>query len=209
MTFSTPNPPVTLPAQQPAVTAATYVDVAQKLLMSSDRNPTVIVEQVQAKPMPPLPRAYGAMDFGAGPRVVLALKPAGEQRSYAVGEVLGEFKVLAITQAGVVFEWEKKTVAATYSELRDDSKLVQTAAQRTPSAQGSAAAQPAAPPAAPAEAKSIVSDSSIQGKPGPGSGSTRPCAKGDTSPFGTVSDGYKKAAVDTPMGQGCFWQKEQ
>jgi hypothetical protein len=204
-----PAPVILTPPAVAPVAAGPYLEVAQQLLLSGDRNPSVILDVVPPKVMPALPRAYGAMDLGEGPRVVLAAH-GNPQRSYAVGGTIGEFKLLAITQAGVVFEWDGKKVAASYAELRDDSP---------PPAQEAAASHPeqpapsqgtAPPPPQPAKSDSlqtIRSDSATQGRPGPGTGSSRPCLPGDKSAAGTVSEGYRKSTVDTPMGQGCFWRK--
>jgi hypothetical protein len=50
-----PPPPVTpLPVPEP-VRAAQYIEIAEKMLFSRDRNPTVIIEKPPEKPLPPLP----------------------------------------------------------------------------------------------------------------------------------------------------------
>ena len=59
-----PPPVVLLPPPPPPASSSAYVEVAQKLLLSPDRNPDVIIDVVAPKPMPPLPRAYGAINFG-------------------------------------------------------------------------------------------------------------------------------------------------
>jgi hypothetical protein len=174
------------------------VEVAQKLLLSVDRNPSVILDVVPPKVMPALPRAYGAFDLGDGPRVVLAAKPGGSQRSYAPGETIAEFKVVTITQAGVIFDWDGKPVAARFDELKD------TAVREQPRAVA------AATPAAPANSggmQEVASNGSTQGRPAPGSGAFRACQPGDKAPAGTVADGYKKVALQTPMGVSCHWEK--
>jgi hypothetical protein len=205
-----PAPAVLMPPAVTPVAAGLYLEVAQKLLLSGDRNPSVILDVVPPKVMPALPRAYGAMDFGGGPRVVLAAKPGGDQRSYAIGETIGEFKLLAVTQAGVVFEWEGKEVPATYAELRDTvAPVSQQAAASRPAQQAPPHGAASAPPQPPKQSslQTVGADSNAQGRPGAGSGPTRPCAPGDKAAPGTVSDGYRKMVIDTPMGQGCFWRK--
>ena len=211
-----PAPVVLMPPPLAPVAAGPYLEVAQQLLLSGDRNPSVILDVVPPKVMPALPRAYGAMDLGEGPRVVLAAAHNGQQRSYAVGETLGEFKLLAITQAGVVFEWDGKQVAARYDELRDlTAPPVQAAASARPasatSAQGAPppAGQPAGAPSKPAGVQTIASSSSTQGKPGAGSGFARSCQAGDTSPEGTVAEGYRKVIQDLGVGKNCYWEKVQ
>ena len=192
------------PAPEPAASSA-YVEVAQKLLLSPDRNPNVILDVVAPKPMPPLPRAYGAIDFGEGPLVLLAEKAGGHQKSYPIGGRIGEFKVLLITQAGVIFDWEGKQVAARYQEMRD-----LTAASTSEPARPS----PAAPTASTASAGSgsqnvqtLGSSSSSGSKLGPGAGTYRACVSGDETPDGTISDGFRKVSIPTMMGTSCHWEK--
>jgi hypothetical protein len=203
-----PAPVILMPQAVAPVTAGPYLEVAQKLLLSGDRNPSVILDVVPPKVMPALPRAYGAMDLGEGPKVVLAAH-GSPQRSYSVGETIGEFKLLAITQAGVVFEWDGKKVAASYAQLRDDTPTPSQQAAAAQSAQPlpPAGAAPAPPPKPGTSLQTVGADSSAQGRPGAGAGPSRPCLPGDKAAPGTVSDGYRKMTVDMPMGQGCFWRK--
>jgi hypothetical protein len=210
-----PAPVVLMPPPLTPVAAGPYLEVAQQLLLSADRNPSVILDVVPPKVMPALPRAYGAMDLGEGPRVVLAAAHNSQQRSYAVGETLGEFKLLAITQAGVVFEWDGKPVAARYDELRDATAPPAQAAApahsaSAPAVQGApAAGQQAGTPPKPVGVQTIASSPNTQGKPGAGSGFARSCQAGDTSPEGTVAEGYRKVIQDLGMGKNCYWEKVQ
>ncbi len=201
-----PAPVVLMPPKLAPVTAAPYVEVAQKLLLSADRNPSVILDVVPPKVMPALPRAYGAFDLGEGPRVVLAPKSGGPQRPYAQGDTIAEFKVVTITQAGVVFEWDGKPVAARYDEMKDTAVREQAAAAaqpKTPSIQPAAAPAPASS----GGVQTVVSNANMQGKPAAGAGAFRACQPGDNAPAGTVADGYKKVSVQTPMGASCHWEK--
>ena len=211
-----PAPPaVLMPRPAPPAQSNAYLEVAQKLLLSADRNPTVILDIVPPKVMPPLPRAYGAMDFGGGPRVFMAAKPGDRQRPYAPGEQIGEFKLLTISRAGVVFEWDGKEVAASFDQMKDTANVQARAAQ--------AAAPP--PPSAPARAKliggtieqaaptaglqTIAPTAATPGRPMPGNGPIRDCAPGDNAPSGTTSEGYRKVTISTPMGNGCSWRRVQ
>jgi hypothetical protein len=209
-------PVVHLPPAPESAASSAYVEVAQKLLLSPDRNPDVIIDIVAPKPMPPLPRAYGAINFGQGPRVLLAEKSGGQQRSYTIGSKIGAFKVLAITQAGVVFDWEGKLVAARYREMRDLASAPTSEAASTgrssPSALTAIGASAASQSSAAAEdrsqnLKSIGSTGDMRGKFGAGVGSYRACLKGDDSPEGTITDGFRKVVVPTPMGESCHWEK--
>ena len=203
-----PTPMILIPQAVAPATAGPYLEVAQKLLLSGDRNPSVILDVVPPKVMPAFPRAYGAMDLGEGPKVVLAAR-GNPQRSYSVGETIGEFRLLAITQAGVVFEWDGKEVAASYAQLRDDTPppSQQAAAPQSAQAPPPVGAAPAPLPKPGSSLQTVGADSNAQGRPGAGTGPTRPCLPGDKAAPGTVSDGYRKMTVDMPMGQGCFWRK--
>lgn len=47
----------------------------------------------------------------------------------------------------------------------------------------------------------------VQGKFGTGAGSYRSCLKGDNSPDGTVTDGFRKVVTPTAVGPSCHWEK--
>lgn len=199
-----PAPAVALPAPPPQITAAAYLAVAEKFLFSRDRNPVVIVEVAQPKPVPPLPVYFGAMNFGQGPRVVLAL-PGQPQKSYVAGDRIGDFLLSAIEPAGLVFQWEDRTIRKRFDELRANSDA-------PGDAQLPSGAMPAAQPA-PQQAVSTVSTvNSVQEVRGPGGEAgenLRYCQPGDSSPPGTVIDGYRKVVKRSPFGQQCLWERVQ
>lgn len=198
-----PPPALALPAPPPQISAAGYLEVAQKLLFSRDRNPNVILEVSAPKPVPPLPRYYGLMNFGDGPRIILA--PHGKpQKSYVVGDEVGEFRLVALEPTGLVFEWDGRQIRKRFDELRDQG-------EPAPAQQAAAAGSPA--PAAPVQNVSTVSSvSTIQDKKGPGAEAGenyRYCQPGDSSPPGTVIDGYRKIVRKSPFGDQCLWEKVQ
>jgi hypothetical protein len=47
----------------------------------------------------------------------------------------------------------------------------------------------------------------VQGKFGSGVGSYRACLKGDNSPDGTVTEGFRKVVTPTAVGPSCHWEK--
>lgn len=182
------------------VRAASYFEVAEKMLFSRDRNPTVIVEAAAPakKEMPPLPNAFGVMNLGDGPVAFLALK--GEtQRGLRVGETIGEFKLVAADAETLTFEWEGERITRKLDDLRG------VAVELTPVAAAPAAAAAANTPAAPA----------VTGREGPPkfgddmSATTKYCAPDDASPEGTVHEGYRKVIRQTPFSKACFWEKVQ
>lgn len=200
-------PPVVLIPDPPAaLAAANYLDVAQQLMFSRDRNPTVIVEVVAPKPMPALPLYYGMINLGDGPKVVLAASRDQGQRSYRVGQQVGDFKLIAIEPGGLVFEWDGKRVPASYSEIRDTRPAAQSTTQSAPRAAPGSSTQPAQRPAS-AQAATAIGSTSTAG-PGADTGTdVRPCVAGDNSPAGTVSGGFKKVLANSPFGKSCYWEK--
>lgn len=199
-------PMVLIPDPPTALAAANYLEVAQQLMFSRDRNPTVIVEVVAPKPMPALPLYYGMINLGDGPKVVLAVEKDKGQRSYRVGQQVGDFTLVAIEPAGLVFEWEGKRVPAAYSEIRDTKPAAQATTQAASRAAPAASTQQAQRPAS-AQAATSIGSTSTAG-PGVDTGSdVRPCVAGDNSPAGTVSGGFKKVLANSPFGKSCYWEK--
>jgi hypothetical protein len=181
--------------------AMSYLEVAQQLMFSRDRNPTVIVEVEAPKPMPALPLYYGMINLGEGPKVVLAQTRGGGQRSYRAGEQIGEFKLLAIEPTGLVFEWDGKRVPASYAQLKDNETPSQASAR-------AASAPASAPqPAKPAASMTTIGSQQVAG-PGESAGTDRRmCQAGDNSPEGAVVNGYRKVLAATPFGKSCYWEK--
>jgi hypothetical protein len=212
------------PAPEPeAVPATHYTEVATKNLFSKDRNPDVIVDppKVEApKPMPPLPIVYGVLGLPSGTRALMSEKAGEASKPVRVGETIGEFKVIALDQQNVTFDWDGKEIRRKVEDLADRS----AAAAGAP--QGPAIAQPA-PQRAPAQSSASFQASqqptqqtnqpTQQGGEGgvmgvevgaPGQ-SRRACRPGDSSPAGTVADGYRKSLTATPFGATCQWVPAQ
>jgi hypothetical protein len=195
------DPPVILIPEPPKqVMAMSYLEVAQQLMFSRDRNPTVVVEVEAPKPMPPLPLYYGMINLGDGPKVVLAGSRGAGQRSYRPGQQIGDFKLLAIEPTGLVFEWEGKRVPAAYAQLKDNEPVSQAPARAAP---GPTVAQPAKP----AASATSIGSQQVSG-PGESAGTDRRmCQAGDTSPEGAVVNGFRKVLAATPFGKSCYWEK--
>jgi len=188
-------PPALAPlAAHTPSTAAQYLQVAQQMIFSRDRNPDVILDPpapATPKPWPQLPVAYGVINLGDGPTAILSEKPGAQHRGYRAGERVGEFKLEAMNNQEIVFEWEGKYVKKRFEELAD----------RRPTIPENPAAE--APAAAPAQAVT-------QAEKGPGTmdmgNSTKACQPGDTTPPGTVQDGMRKVVTKTPFGDSCRWE---
>jgi hypothetical protein len=206
-------PPPPVPVKP--VAAADYFEVAQKMLFSKDRNPTVVVDIPKPAPappeppIPPLPAFYGTISL-FGDSVILLSAGTGRdavQKSYRAGDNVGPFKLVSFDRDNITLEWRGKTV---------NSSLQKLVAKNEPPPQPSAAQAPSAPspvtslaPAAPPAVTSIGSSSAGAGTPTLGvdmGAGFRACAMGDTSPSGTILNGYRKVIAATLMGNSCHWE---
>jgi hypothetical protein len=186
-----------LPAVEP-VKAATYNEIAQKMLFSKDRNPIVVVEAPPPPkpiPMPALPLFHGVVDFGDGPMAIMSEGPKGAHRDYQPGDKVGAFKLVALNNEELVLEWEGKTITKRVDEFIDRSTPA-------PAAAGQAAAAKAAPVAPPVTTAAAAPGGDLNG-------GVKACQPGDTSPAGTVSDGMRKVIKPTPFGSRCYWESEK
>lgn len=193
-----PPPPVSpLPAFEPA-RAAGYNDIAQKMLFSKDRNPVVVVEPPPPPPaakMPPLPLFHGVVNLGEGPMAIMSESQKAPQRDYMAGDKVGPFKLVAVNEDELVFEWDGQTITRKMDELVDRGP----ATQATP---GPAAATPAAAPPPPVARAAAAPGGDLS----PG---VKACQPGDTSPAGTVADGMRKVIKPSPFGSRCYWEAEK
>lgn len=191
-------PPMTPLAKPAPPVAATYAAVAEKNLFSKDRNPNVILDPVTPpaqKPVPPFPAARGVMLWdGVPPTVVLSEKAGGPQHGYHPGDVIGEWKIVAVDNQYLSLEWDGKKFKKRLDELLDKTTLnvpEAPAQQATPN-------QPA---------QTQVLNSNTAAGPGADVGAgIRACVAGDTSPSGTVVNGMKKMVTATPFGSSCHWE---
>ena len=189
-------PPAEIPVQPPPpASAATYGEVAQKLLFSSDRNPNVVIEVTPPKPVPPFPIAYGVMDIGAGPTVILGEKPGAPSHGYALGAKVGEFTLVSLENDEVVFAWEGQQFKKNLRDLKP-----------APANEAAAPVAAAALPAAAPVKNQVVSSSSDAGPGMELTSEMKACVAGDTSPAGTVRGGYRKMVTPTPFGNSCRWE---
>jgi len=143
LVLAPPSPPLVK-----AAAPAEYLDVANKMLFSKDRNPTVVVEPPKPAPepvMPALPNYHGQIAIGEP--VILLSAANNVQRSYHTGDQVGDFKLVSFDQENIAFEWKGKSVERKLEELRPKQTLAQAAA----------AAPASTPPAASAPVKSVAS----------------------------------------------------
>jgi hypothetical protein len=200
-TISPPPVPQPPPLRKVSpIDGPSYGEVATRNLFSADRNPTPILDPPPPPPpapkMPPLPSAHGVMLWeGVPPTVVLSVGNS-QQKGYHPGDRIGEFTVVSVDNKEVVFYWNGKPVTKRLDEIMAKNMTPVT----DPGPQ--AAAAPA--PAATAPAESLSGPVNGPGKEVPGG--IRMCNPGDTSPPGTIAEGFEKKVNTTPFGVTCRWE---
>jgi hypothetical protein len=143
--------------------------------------------------MPPLPVVYGVLGLPSGTKALMSEKAGAPSIPVRTGDKIGEFKIAALDQQNVTFDWDGKQISKKIDELIDRSTPAPPASAQP------ARAGPAAP-AAPATPKP-ASTQNVAAGPGPGGS----CVPGDNSPPGTVVGNMKKRSVPTPFGASCSW----
>lgn len=193
--------PPSVQAADPA-SAASYIDVAQRMLFAKDRDPNVLLDPPAPppppppeKPVPPMPSYYGQMAIGEP--VILLSTAKIPQKSYRAGDKVGDFKLTAFDSDSVTFEWEDKVLKENLKDLAP-KEAERPAAAATPA--------PAASAATRASTKMGGSEPKSDPSLGPANGMYRGCLSTDTSPDGTVKDGYRKTVVRSLMGESCQWE---
>jgi hypothetical protein len=194
------EPPPPRPMVQP-LTATAYVDVAQKVLFSRDRNPDVIPPPPAPPPpppkIPPFPAAHGVMIWGKVPPSIILSVGKDEQRVYRAGDKVGEFEIASIDEQHLVLTWNGQTFVKNISDLE---ALAAPAQEQQQAANLPPPPVSAPPPTAPQNGPGISMDSE---------GKMKTCDVTDTNPMGTVINGYKKVPLVNPMAPGghfCLWQ---
>ncbi len=209
--LSQKTPPASAPAvpQTPAVSpvpASNLLDVAQKMVFSRDRNPNVVIEEKPPEPDPAFPIIFGFFDLGGGPTVFMTEKAGGTQKGYHVGDVIGPFKISALSATNITLQWKQKTFEKKLTDLKAK------AAQQAQSPEAQTAERPPQPGEVRANdaaeglkrAQETMSSSAL---PGLDIGaSARACAPGDSASPGAVQGGFRKVVTATPFGQNCRWE---
>ena len=192
-------PPLPTAAPPAPIVAANYLEVAQKMLESKDRNPTVIIDPepvVQKPPMPPLPVAHGLMMLGE-PGIIMSERSGAVQRTYRIGEKVGPFKLLAFDTKRVVLDWNGEKVVKPIEDLLEKATAPsEPASASLPAGASQQSTTAQTPPAAQAL--------------GPGvevGGGIRACQANDSLPAGAIQNGYRKVEVPTPFGKSCRWEQ--
>ncbi len=200
--------PVAAPETPSRLQAMQYFEVAERFLFARDRNPQVVIEkkpEPPPKPMPNFPLVYGVMDIGMGPTVFMSYE-RDKQQGFRLGEKIGEFTLKAASQKEITFEWEGKPVTRTLDELRPKAEDAARSQEPSPALAANQRMNanvndvPVAAPPKPPE--------NVQPAPGQEIGMGRKgCIPGDSSPAGTVVDGYKKVSYQYAFGPVCYWEQ--
>lgn len=198
-----PLPPPTLAPLPvpPAVTAASYVKVAQDDLFDASRNPNVPIELPPPAPPPkdppPLPYFHGMMNLGDGPFAIMSKTGDGAQEEVHAGGMIGEFKLLDFNLKEITLEWDGRVI-----HKRTDDLAKETGNTRPMALGGGVGAVMPGVASAPLPPPRLT-----ELGPGPDAGNPyRPCQVGDSSPNGTETDGYRKKVNVTPFGNECHWE---
>ncbi|MEO8596304.1 MAG: hypothetical protein ABI759_23500 [Candidatus Solibacter sp.] len=192
-----PAPPFrALPNEGPVLPSG-YKDVAMKNLFHPSRDPNVPVELPPPPPPPPpmpdLPKFHGQMNLGDGPMALLVEKPGMPEKAVKPGESIGQFKLVDVTRDEIAFAWNYNGQIARRGlrELADNSAAAAPAADNRPA---SATAPPPPPP--------------MQAVYGPGELTGfgfKTCVPNDTTPEGSIVQGFRKTITTTPFGKSCRW----
>jgi hypothetical protein len=193
-----PAPPfVPLPNDAP-VLPSRYKDVAIQDLFHPSRNPEIVKELPPPPPPPPpmpeLPRYHGQMNLGDGPMALLVEKPGMAEKALKPGETIGQFKLVDVNTSEITFAW---TFNGDLARRSLSSMMDRTPAAGTGAPDARSSPAPSAPP--PPPIKSAIGPGALTGL------GTRICDANDSTPAGTVVNGFKKTEGRTPFGSFCVW----
>ncbi len=195
-------PPAPPPLFKPFA-AVEYNQAVQQDIFSKDRNPNVIVDPPPPPPpappppkMPPLPAYYGTMALFGDPVILLSL-PKGPQKKYHAGDKVGDFKIVSFDREKVIFDWDGKLVERKPEDLKEVAAAPEPSAEVAASNFHPVKLIPDPAPDAPKVSEKIGADNG---------GGIRQCVQGDTTPPGTIVDGYKKVVTTNMFGATCMWQ---
>jgi hypothetical protein len=114
-----PSVPQPVQAYSP-LKAGSYLEVAERNLLSPDRNSTIISEAPPEKnpPPPPLPQLAGVVMIAGIPPTVLLSKPSGSERhAYHAGEIIGGWQIDSFDHQQITLEWQGSKVTKQIADL--------------------------------------------------------------------------------------------
>jgi hypothetical protein len=131
------------------------------------------------------------MNLGDGLTAVFSEKANSPPQEVKPGQKIGQFTLVSVNEQEAVFAWNGKDYRKTIEEIQDRSREAPAETSRTD-----------APPPPPAAAPPKVAAG-----PGVETGvGIRACAPNDSTPPGTVTDGYRKIVTRSPFGESCRWE---
>jgi hypothetical protein len=195
-----------------AVRPVDHMPIVERLLFSADRNPIVEVEApvIEVVKRPELPMLVGLMDFGKGPIALMTAEGDAAAKPVSIGEKVGEYVFRAATAERITLEWQGQTFDLLHSELANrpaakaKAPVRETRAPATRRPVGAATASAAAD-ASPKQSTSLGGKYNIGRQIREGSHAADPK---DSSPAGTVYQGYVKRERRTPFGTQAWWEKQ-
>jgi hypothetical protein len=142
------------------------------------------------------------MDLGdpQGPIALITEKDKPGHEEVHAGEMIGAFKLLSFNRQEMTLDWQGKVIHTRLNAGGSEPVAAKPGAVEPINNRGVIPGQ-AAPeaPETPQQGQAL----------GPGdqvTDSTRTCQANDSSPTGTVTDGYQKVIRRTPLGSTqCFW----
>ena len=200
-----------VPGAAGAVRPADHMPIVERLLFSPDRNPIVEVEAPVIEPVkrPELPMLVGLMDFGKGPIALMTAEGDAAAKPVSIGEKVGEYVFRAATAERITLEWQGQTFDLLHSELSNKpaakAKAAPVRETRAPATRRPAGAATAAADASPKQSTALGGRYNIGRQIREGSHAADPK---DTSPAGTVYQGYVKRERRTPFGTQAWWEKQ-
>ncbi len=202
-----PAPLVARLPQQPAVLPSGYKGIAEDTLFDPSRNPNIPVDAPPPPPPPkeppPLPSYHGMMDFGdpQGPIALITENDAPGHEEVHAGEMVGGFKLVAFNRQEMTLEWDGRIIHKRLNEGGSEPAKAKAAAVEPITTNGVIPGQ-AAPDTGPQPQQQAT-------QLGPGvevTDTTKACQQNDSTPAGTVADGYRKVTRVTALGTvQCFW----
>lgn len=205
--------PVHVPAQPvKPVQAANYLPAAQQLLFAKDRNPDEIIDVKPPdppKPVPAFPAAYGVISMFGETTILLSEPGKAEQKGYRSGEKVGPFLIAKLSEEEITLAWEDKQFKKNIADLKPKDTPPPPPQEQAGTAERTSTGLPVnRSPVTPQEVVKKTQEATA-GLPGidTGAGDLLVCVAGDSSPAGTVQNGWRKVVTKGPFGTKCLWTK--
>jgi hypothetical protein len=192
--------------QEPAVLPSGYKGIAVNTLFDPSRNPNIPVDPPPPPPPPkeppPLPSYHGMMDFGdpQGPIALITESASPGHQEVHAGEMIGSFKLVSFNRQEMTLDWEGRVIHKRLNEGGSEPAKVKVSAVEPLTKNG------VIPGQAPPQQEAVQPQTAQLGPGANVSDSVRACQPNDSTPTGTVVDGYTKIVRPSVVGGSqCFW----